>query len=287
MLRIKITTLLFIIFSLTFLVSFSQSNDDIARALFQKAQEQFENKQFSDCDNNLKKIQEILGSPNPKILYLRIKNNNDAINAGVFDNSFANYQQLLSFLNIFFQLVDKNNYPPDKYLELVNIKLDVAEKMEYKELRKNKYLDLKKREEKFIKDTIDIYAQAFCADFNKGIEGQKNFNDKIININSGRPLKIEYDIKTHKIKAYYDKESKVIQNLDLLSFITIGKEQITFGKNLYQSSNLIFYREDKFNGKKWSFDLQSYISKIIDLKNIMDKTDFSGYYNHEYDDIRQ
>ncbi len=317
-----------IFFLFTLLVvnhSFSQSVEDEAQALYQKAEDAYENKQYHDCEDNLQKTWKLLASPNPKILYLWIKNTDDALKSGVFSNNLKNNQQQLQLLTTFFQMVDKNNYPHDKYLELVNIKLDVEGKIADCERRKVIYENLKSREALFIKDTVDVYGEAFCNEFNEGLENylhkiKKSQADFIINKGYGYlPAKIEYNINglfapgtslIHSIIVYYTKDLKRSYLVSLLSPIRIhfADPKIIERTNSYSDTYSYIEMITEANKKNqslpgrdlfiigfgnivpessdYNFDFSQNISKIQELKNIMDVTGFTDYYNNKFDDVK-
>ncbi len=301
---------------------FAQTIEDEAQALYQKAEDAYENKQYHDCEDNLQKTWKLLASPNPKILYLWIKNTDDALKSGVFSNNLKNNQQQLQLLTTFFQMVDKSTYPPEKYSEMVNIKLDVEGKIADCERRKVIYENLKSREALFIKDTVDLYGQAFCNDYNTGLEKRLHNISKIVHGYlvkpgyGGFPDKLDYNSgissdpnsdtsDPHCIFATY-KEAKASYVIPLLSLIEIH----------YPKGNLLTYSYLDFNNDKdkaqlikqgntdalyfsrigfsndspvspeYSFDFTPYIKKIIELKNIMDATGFTDYYNHKFDDVK-
>src|ERR1700693_1375216 len=113
---------------------FSQTNNEEAMALYQKAEQQYENKKYEDCNNTLVRIYNLLGSWNVKILYLIIKSTFESVDfPGRQDHDpnikynimyYEGWKQLTNQIDLFFKMVNKNNYPPEKYSEILNIKLE-------------------------------------------------------------------------------------------------------------------------------------------------------------------
>src|SRR5260221_3957157 len=218
--KFKIYYMKQILFLLSFFIltnkAFTQTKEDEAQAYYQKAEEAYENKQNKECDAYLTKAANLLGSQNPKLLYLSIKNESDGIRNGVFPSTLYSYQLLEGELDYFFKLVDKNTYPTEKYTEMVGLKLDVSEKVQEGERRKAIYLGLKNRETAFIRDTIDVYMAAFCNDYNEAFKNHPHINKTAINNTWGCSSRLEYNASIHSIKKYEDKSLKYAHYINVL-----------------------------------------------------------------------
>jgi len=108
---------------------YAQTNQEQAEILFQKAENAYENKQYVTCRDRLLKVIDLLGSNNSKIMYLFIKNMDDGMNNDAFRVDFKNYDDQLFRIKTFFELINKNTYPPEKYKDIISIKLDIEEKI--------------------------------------------------------------------------------------------------------------------------------------------------------------
>ncbi len=296
-----------LIFILPF-AGFAQSKDDEAIVLYQRAEQQYENKQYMDCEGSLRKIHDTFGAWNVKVLYLYIKNVQNGIQDGIYLNNYSNALLLHNAVDSFFSIV-KENYPHEKYQEMVGIKIDLDDKMKIFKYKRNKYLDLKQRETAFIKDTIDVYAQQFVNDFNEGLKKQPS-NKYVVNETWGRPEKLEYEPGNHFIKVYDSRNAKAWheisllrpivfhehnpnQNyllLDVIYFLTTKEKNSDQYKQVatYGSDHSIHYKYTSadFRTKTWSYDLTPYLTKLQELKDIMDKTGFTLYYDDGFDDVK-
>jgi hypothetical protein len=95
---------------------FSQDNNTRAIGLFIEAEDDFSNRNFKSAVSKLDQCLEVLGKPNSKILYLKIR----ALNF-LWRNNFLFTRDLDSSLKSFYQITDKSNYPAEKYIEVVQI----------------------------------------------------------------------------------------------------------------------------------------------------------------------
>ena len=116
----EIISLLLFLFVLT-LKLLSQDKDAEAKAYYINAEEYFNRgslDSFDSCVIELEKAEKILETTNPKILFLKIK---------AMQYSRANYNDdyyfydLVISLKTFFLITDAQNYPNDKYTEIINI----------------------------------------------------------------------------------------------------------------------------------------------------------------------
>lgn len=149
--------------------TYAQSKDDEARALFQKAQDAYDEGNYLNTEDILSKLQDGIGA-NPKILYLRVKAIKMGLGNGSFANTERNYDLTMSLINMFFAAVNKATYPAEKYSEMVSAKVDIQEKLNVYEnartVMKNQLLGKQRRERIFLRDTFDVYIQKFVKSFN-------------------------------------------------------------------------------------------------------------------------
>lgn len=100
--------------------SFSQTKEEVeSEYYFNKAQAFFDEGKFVDAYNTLQDCKKVLGRTNSKILYLSIKS---------LDEYFwASYDTLAKrlireSLPVFFNIIDQNKYPKEKYFEIIEIR---------------------------------------------------------------------------------------------------------------------------------------------------------------------
>lgn len=200
----------------------AQTKEDEAKLLFEKAQSQFENKEFASSAKSLIACNNKLGMQTTKTAYLLVRTGYEGMREYSSDNkesfpiSYDNYVRIYTNLKWLFANINKSTYPPEKYKELLEIKLDVEEKIKTAKLKKQFYLNLKSREEKFLADTAEVLIKGFVEDFNEGLKKQPKRS--FIGKNYGqRPALLEFaptdapnenSIKRFWIKVYDSKNLK-------------------------------------------------------------------------------
>ncbi len=113
---------LFTIFMLQYV--YAQDKNDIAIALFQKAETAFNQKDFEDAYKLLVQAELNLGATNTKLLYLKVKALNNLIST---NSSYVTVMK--QALDAFFARVDKATYPQEKYNELVLMSVDLQSRL--------------------------------------------------------------------------------------------------------------------------------------------------------------
>ncbi len=111
----------FLIFSSTLL--YAQDKDLQATAYYIKAEAAYNNNNFNETVSYLNQAETLLGGPNQKTLYLKIYALNE-----LTQNSSSRMTELKQALETFFDIVDKNTYSTEKYLEITNIFLEQKER---------------------------------------------------------------------------------------------------------------------------------------------------------------
>lgn len=102
---------------------FAQDKTLQATAYYNKAEAAYNNKNFTETVNYLTQAEEILGAPNPKTLYLKIQALNE-----LTKNSSDKLSELKQALEKFYEIVNKDFYPTDKYLDITTIDLELRER---------------------------------------------------------------------------------------------------------------------------------------------------------------
>jgi hypothetical protein len=111
--------------------TFAQTAEEEAEVYYENAEKAYENKDYKSCEYALKKCIQRLGTTNSKIDYLRIRNLYDDVSDDTHLQDADEYNLLKSIIADFFQKVDKNNYPEEKYKAIIAIKLAAADKLVY------------------------------------------------------------------------------------------------------------------------------------------------------------
>ena len=169
--------ILFFLSVLTVFKVLAQSSEDEAQTLFIIAQQAYDEHRYKDADDNLDRCISKLGTNNAKIQYLRIKNANDAIANNVIISNYNNYKRLLDFTGEYFKMADKTKVDPEKYKEILIIKLKTEDIVNLFTKRKLEYESLRRREKKFTTDTIDVFMSEFVQNFNKCAGKESNYED--------------------------------------------------------------------------------------------------------------
>lgn len=105
----------------------AQISDEAAKQIYQDAEEQYEAGNFYKCYEICNELIVKMGKPTLRVLYLDLKaiyNNIERKNDKSqyhLKKSYKNFSKFSSYSSDFFSAVDKNNYPSDKYNEMVEI----------------------------------------------------------------------------------------------------------------------------------------------------------------------
>ncbi len=142
----KLILLLFSVFAVQFITA--QDKNDIAIALYQKAETAFNQKDFEAAYKQIVRAEEALGATNTKLLYLKIHALNNLI---ATQSSYLPATK--QALDAFFARVDKTTYPQEKYNELVLISIDLQSRVREEDdaYEKVKHTDNKSELEGFLK----------------------------------------------------------------------------------------------------------------------------------------
>lgn len=111
-----------------------QDKNLVAKSLYLKAEDAFNNEQYLYSYYLLGNAARTLGGNNSKILDLKIR---AAYNSVKTDNDYKLFHDLKGDLNAFFKITDSKNYPEDKYLAIVEIKEKISKMMVEVPLVKN------------------------------------------------------------------------------------------------------------------------------------------------------
>ena len=106
----------------------AQDKDDIAKALYAKAESSYTSEKYDEALKYLNDCESTLGSTNSKILYLKV----NALNK-LYIISGENLAGLKFALDNFFEITDKSTYPSEKYSDIVNIKIDLPSQIKERE----------------------------------------------------------------------------------------------------------------------------------------------------------
>ena len=107
----------------------AQTPEEEAEVLYENAEKAYDNKDYAACEIALDKCIQKLGSTNPKIDYLRIRNLYDEITDDEYKATLDNYALLQNVITDFFQKVNKSVYPEEKYKQVIAVKLAITDKM--------------------------------------------------------------------------------------------------------------------------------------------------------------
>lgn len=190
----------------------AQTKEEEARIYYQRASDNFDAGLYPEALGNLGKAEGIMGT-NPKILYLRVKVTQSGLKSGIFMKQENTYQILMNTLNTLFSKIDKATYPPEKYTEILNIKIDTREVLDQfaaaRAATNNHLADLKRREPAFLRDTFDVYLDKMVTTFNAQhvyFDGtDKLFKNaaRFAKLNPGAvPFLLKYLPETHKVVLY-------------------------------------------------------------------------------------
>ncbi len=102
---------------------FAQDKTLQATAYYNKAEAAYNNRNFNESVNYLNQAENILGGPNPKTLYLKIQALNE-----LTKSSSDKLSELKQALEKFYEIVNKDFYPTDKYLDITTIDLELRER---------------------------------------------------------------------------------------------------------------------------------------------------------------
>lgn len=120
--------------------SVAQTNTDLqAIALYNKANTEFNNASYEDALKYLQQAEELLGSTNSKILYLKIQTLDL-----LFKIDMQKAQQLQAAINQFYEVTNPDNYPKEKYMNVTSIEIDLKRRLKAHEAD---YLKLKGTED--------------------------------------------------------------------------------------------------------------------------------------------
>lgn len=111
-------------FTLLCNMALAQDKNTEATVYYGKAEEDYNNGQYKSALDEIKSAENLLGSTNPRLLYLKIEAYDKLVPA---DWSFTEYER--AALGDFFNTVDKAKYPKEKYLEITNLSIDLKDKM--------------------------------------------------------------------------------------------------------------------------------------------------------------
>jgi hypothetical protein len=101
---------------------YAQDKSSQAQNAYLQAEELFNNKNYNSALEQINAAENFLEKTNSKILYLKIQ----ILNAQ-FSSSPAPYVPLKNALTQFFQITDKNNYPQEKYIEILRLQSDLSD----------------------------------------------------------------------------------------------------------------------------------------------------------------
>jgi len=107
--------------------TFAQTTEEEAEVLYENAEKAYDSKDYAACEIALVKCIQMLGSTNPKIDYLRIRNLDDEVTDDVSKVTLDNYTLLQNAIADFFQKVNKSTYPEEKYKQIIAIKLAIPD----------------------------------------------------------------------------------------------------------------------------------------------------------------
>ncbi|MBX3254260.1 MAG: hypothetical protein KF862_08985 [Chitinophagaceae bacterium] len=309
---------------LSFFISttFGQTAEDEARVLFLKAEKAYEDKNYGESINLLNKSIDKLGNTNSKIQYMAVKVVYEGILNKAFDLSYANITILLDEVSKYFSLTDKAKADPEKYREVLEIKLDAEAKREPFLARRKIYDQFKQREQKFISDTVNRILMSFAT----------AYNNNYSLCYTGKSKKTLKKIR----ECYFDstQHNLVITNLEdksetiiyVLKPITIGyykSDEIYKGSRFIglEFKDFIAFSNEEFccldlkalsdfnydNDKYWdykdrrsqdinrlskqavvvnSMQLLDERKQIVELKKLMDSSGFTDYFGGKYDDVK-
>jgi len=147
--------------------TFAQTAEEEAEVYFENAEKAYDNKDYIACESALVKCVQKLCNTNTKIDYLRIRNMYDEISNAPGGDGYGNYLLLRNTIADFFKKVNKATYPEEKYKEIISIKLAISDKLDFYDNQKAIYANYKKREPRFLTDTVDVYMRQFVDEYNK------------------------------------------------------------------------------------------------------------------------
>lgn len=121
--------LLFIAFLCLCSLVMAQSPKDMkALAMYNKAETAYQSELYEEALDDINQAETILGKTNSKILYLKVNILNQLAK---IDNTKV--VPLKRAINQFYQLTDQSTYPSQKYMDIVNIELDLNKKLKEEE----------------------------------------------------------------------------------------------------------------------------------------------------------
>ena len=289
--------------------------------LFKQAEDQYENNLFYKSYATLKRIHELQGSYNTRVLYLAIKSYVkirhyvDSLTAsqlaqGNMVYMLQNYRRCITertLLDSFFTIVDKSNYPQEKYEEMISVKLDVDPVITQVEtIIRTVYYNVKQNQARYIHDTIDYYGQLFVDNFPGYIKKNKKEFKIVLENNKMFPVKLDYDTSTHSIDAYYPgSEDKPFAfcligplfcpyDSKLGNYVLFNaKKSILFADSLSDPeyfkyilplriagiSPKLYFDKD---GNIFNIDINNYLSRLCESMN---RVGFFSYYRGDFDNL--
>ncbi len=272
-------------------IAFAQSAEEEAEVYYENAEKAYDNKDYINCENALEKCVQKLGVTNSKIDYLRIRNLYDEVSNIPDASTYKNYDLLKNIIIDFFQKVNKNTYPEEKYKDIISIKLAIVDKLDYYNNQKELYARYKKRERTFLTDTVDVCFNAFVGDYNNAWDNLSGSCKR-----KGFPWgKVAYDsIKrvvfylSHPNFGFDYRNIRVVDGYIISDFGNAGirlvsNEPTTDGHSFFPP-----HRPDPRHRK--SDDTNSFctidVGNIItDLIQKMSDSGFSTYYRGDYKDL--
>lgn len=248
--------LFFVLLSIVFCnVNYAQISDDEAMQLYNQAEEKFDDNKFYDayllCDSLIVRMKKA----KPKVLYLQLKaiynniENNKDESVFKLDKSFRTFSEFLHYTNTFFNIVDKNTYPTEKYNEIL-----VIQEYFTKGLK-----DLEYQKDRKPEDAITFLNECATKFAMKDTKSQYNYGDfKVKFILENSILRIEVFSKI--IDGGKPKDNKVARERIL---IDLSKVWIDYFNYTYQGSfEKLFYSEFGLSGRLAS--LNKYFPSPVD-----------------------
>ncbi len=197
--------------------TFAQDTQTEARALYNKAEDLLNDGNSTEALKKIINVEKLLGSPNSKTLYLKVKifNNLAQVNWVFVDST-------ISAIKIFFDKTDKNSFPSEKYFDIANISIDIKDK---KQLYEDKFNELS------IPNQID-YSSTFASLKPNSAPTKKNIDrDAYIKTYSGSEHAKELQkIINHEIEQ---QESKLTKE----NIVTFLKQVYVEGQQIHSSSS--------------------------------------------------
>ena len=252
---------LLVLFVSPFLSLLAQDKDEVAKALYAKAESSYTSEKYDEALKYLNDCENTLGSTNSKILYLKINILNN-----IYSKNGEHLSGLKFALDKFFEVTDKSVYPAEKYSDIVNIKIELADKIKEQEQMQVEYIKLKKStsasefESFFKKYPASSYEAELRIIYDKLQSEQIVFGycDKLYPINGLCITCLQLDLITQK-NIVYNKNKRVCFQITLPPEVNVFEAELYIeydGKPWYPVNLKAFNNQLKRGNPKfqWSKD---------------------------------